>query len=87
MTGAGSDSRRPPDAARRAEGATLVAEMAQARPPNGPAHDPSRILVPVVAAHGTEGAAHHARSAEELASHSRAAATWWWWKVRVTACT
>lgn len=54
-------------AARRREGPTLVAEMAHLRPPNPPAHDPSRITVPVLAAHGTEGADHHRRAAEVLA--------------------
>lgn len=62
--------RLPPStrAARRAEGATLVAEMAHARPPNPPVFDPARIHQPVLAAHGTEGAAHHARSATALAA-------------------
>lgn len=61
--------RLPPStrAARRAEGPTLVAEMAHARPPNPPAFDPTEIAQPVIAAHGTEGAPHHARSAEALA--------------------
>ncbi len=62
--------RLPPStrAARRAEGATLIAEMAQARPPSAPAFDPTRISQAVIAAHGTEGAPHHARSAEALAA-------------------
>ena len=62
--------RLPPStrAARRAEGPTLVAELAQARPPNPPAFDPTSIEVPVLAARGGEGAAHHARSTEFLAT-------------------
>jgi pimeloyl-ACP methyl ester carboxylesterase len=54
-------------AARRAEGPTLVAEMAQLRPPNPPAFEPTLVAVPVVAARGTDGAEHHHRAAEELA--------------------
>ena len=61
--------RLPPStrAARRAEGPTLVAEMSHTRPPNDACFDPAAITVPVIVAHGTEGAAHHARSAEVLA--------------------
>ena len=66
--------RLPPStrAARRQEGPPLVAEMGQLRPPNPPAHDPARITVPVLAAHGTEGAAHHHRAAEVLAEQAPA---------------
>lgn len=53
--------------ARRAEGATLIAEMTHARPPSPVPFDPADISQPVIAAHGTEGAAHHARSAQALA--------------------
>lgn len=62
--------RLPPStrAARRTEGPTLVAEMAHARPPNGPWFDPGEIGVPVLAGCGAEGAAHHRRSAEVLAA-------------------
>jgi pimeloyl-ACP methyl ester carboxylesterase len=66
--------RLPPStrAARRAEGPTLVAEMAHLRPPNPPAHDPSRVLQPLVAAHGSDGAAHHHHTAEVLADEAPA---------------
>lgn len=69
MVGDARWEKLPPStrAARRAEGATLVAEMAHARPPNPPAFDPADLAVPVIAAHGTEGAEHHARSAAALA--------------------
>lgn len=53
--------------ARRAEGPTLVAEMAQLRPPNAPAFDLADIARPVLAANGTEGVAHHARSVRAIA--------------------
>jgi pimeloyl-ACP methyl ester carboxylesterase len=55
-------------AARRAEGPTLVAELAQLRPPNPPPFDLSSIRVPVLAAHGTEGAEHHRQAAQVVAS-------------------
>lgn len=62
--------RLPPStrAARRAEGPTLVAELAQLRPPNPPPLDLTAIRVPVLAAHGTEGAEHHARAAQVVAA-------------------
>ncbi len=68
--------RLPPSTreARRAEGATLVAEMGHTRPPHPPSFDPAAVTVPVVAAHGTEGAPHHGRSAEVLAEEAPAAA-------------
>jgi pimeloyl-ACP methyl ester carboxylesterase len=44
--------------------------MGHLRPPNPPAHDPTRITVPVLAAHGTEGAEHHHRAAEVLAEQA-----------------
>jgi len=53
--------------ARRAEGATLVAEIAQLRPPHPVPFDLADVAVPVVAAHGTEGAPHHARAAQAVA--------------------
>lgn len=64
--------RLPPSAraARRAEGPTLVAEIAQMRPPNEPAFDPAAVTVPVLAAHGSEGAEHHARSIRWIAEHA-----------------
>ncbi len=64
--------RLPPSTrdARRAEGPTLVAEMAHTREPDHPCFDPRQITVPVIAAHGTEGAPHHGRSAEVLAEEA-----------------
>lgn len=61
--------RLPPStrAARRAEGPTLVAEMGHLRPPNGPAFELADVKCPVVAANGTAGAAHHARSVAAIA--------------------
>lgn len=53
--------------ARRAEGATLVAEIAQLRPPHPVPLLLGAVPVPVLAAHGTEGAPHHARAAEAVA--------------------
>ncbi len=53
--------------ARRAEGPTLVAEMAQLRPPNPPAFELSDVRCPVLAANGSEAAPHHARSIEAIA--------------------
>ncbi len=53
--------------ARRAEGPTLVAELAQLRPPNPPPFELTSIRVPVLAAHGTEGAPHHGESARVVA--------------------
>lgn len=66
--------RLPPStrAARRAEGPTLVAEMGHLRPPNPPAHDPAAVTVPVIAAHGTDGAEHHHRAAAVLAEEAPA---------------
>jgi pimeloyl-ACP methyl ester carboxylesterase len=55
-------------AARRAEGPTLVAELAQLRPPNPAPFDLTSIRVPVLAAHGTEGAAHHGEAARAVAA-------------------
>jgi pimeloyl-ACP methyl ester carboxylesterase len=62
--------RLPPSTrqARRAEGATLVAEIAQLRPPHPTPVDLGAVGVPVVAAHGTQGAAHHQRAAQEVAA-------------------
>ena len=64
--------RLPPSTreARRAEGATLVAEMGQLRPPHPPAHDPTVVRQPVIAARGTDGAEHHHRTAEVLATEA-----------------
>jgi len=61
--------RLPPSTrqARRAEGATLVAEIAQLRPLHGVPFDLEAVRVPVVAAHGTAGVAHHERAAREVA--------------------
>jgi pimeloyl-ACP methyl ester carboxylesterase len=54
-------------AERRAEGATLVAELRSVRPPQPAPFDPTAITVPVVAAFGTETKPHHMRATEELA--------------------
>lgn len=53
--------------ARRAEGATLVAELAQLRPPHPAPFELTAIRVPVLAAHGTEGADHHGEAARAVA--------------------
>jgi len=52
---------------RRAEGATLVAEIAQLRPPHPVPLLLSAVSVPVIAAHGTEGAPHHEQAAQAVA--------------------
>jgi len=54
-------------AERRAEGPTLVAEMASVRPPAPPPFDAATIPVPVLAVHGSEARAHHVRATGELA--------------------
>lgn len=54
-------------AERRAEGPTLVAEMASVRPPAPPPFDAAAIPVPVVAVHGSEARPHHVRATGELA--------------------
>jgi pimeloyl-ACP methyl ester carboxylesterase len=61
--------RLPPSSreARRAEGPTLVAEIAQLRPPHPVPVDLAAVRVPVVAAHGTDGADYHHRAAETVA--------------------
>lgn len=61
--------RLPPSTkeARRAEGATLVAEIAQLRPPHDVPFDLAVVRVPVIAGHGTAGVAHHERAAREVA--------------------
>lgn len=53
---------------RRAEGATLVAEIPQLRPPHPVPLQLSAVPVPVIAAHGTEGAPHHEQAAQAVAS-------------------
>ncbi len=62
-------ARLPPStrAARRAEGPTMVAELAQLRPPFPPGFDAADLTLPVVAAHGTAGAEHHRRAMAALA--------------------
>lgn len=74
MLGDRTWNRLPPStrAARRAEGPTLVAEMRHLRPPSPPGHDPRTVHQPVVAAHGSAGAAHHHRTAEVLAKEAPA---------------
>jgi pimeloyl-ACP methyl ester carboxylesterase len=54
-------------AERRAEGATLLAEMASVRPPNPVPYDAGAVTVPVVAAHGSETRDYHRRATAELA--------------------
>src|SRR5690606_39195244 len=54
-------------AERRAEGPTLVAELQSVRPPAPVPYDPSAIIVPVVAAHGSEARPHHKRATGDLA--------------------
>jgi pimeloyl-ACP methyl ester carboxylesterase len=54
-------------AERRAEGAALVAELRSVHPPAPPPYTPERVLVPVLAACGTETSSHHWRAADELA--------------------
>jgi pimeloyl-ACP methyl ester carboxylesterase len=54
-------------AERRAEGPTLVAEMASVRPPAPPPFDAAAIPVAVVAVHGSEARPHHVRATGELA--------------------
>jgi pimeloyl-ACP methyl ester carboxylesterase len=53
--------------ARRAEGPTMVAELAQLRPPHPPPFELTSIRVPVLTAHGTEGAAHHGEATRAVA--------------------
>jgi pimeloyl-ACP methyl ester carboxylesterase len=55
-------------AERRAEGPTLVAEMASVRPPAPPPFDPAAIPVPVVAVRGAAARLHHVRATGELAA-------------------
>ncbi len=54
-------------AERRAEGAALVAELRSVHPPAAPPYAPERVLVPLLAACGSETSAHHRRAAHELA--------------------
>lgn len=60
--------RLPPStrAARRAEGPTMVAELRHLRS-DDPPFALGDVTVPVLAGHGTEGAAHHARAARTVA--------------------
>jgi pimeloyl-ACP methyl ester carboxylesterase len=53
---------------RRAEGPALVAELRSIRPPSAPPYDPAALTMPVIAAHGSESAAHHQETARVLAS-------------------
>ncbi len=55
---------------RRAEGAALVAELRSLRDPEHPPYEPAKVLVPVLAAHGTTSASHHRRTVEELAAQA-----------------
>jgi pimeloyl-ACP methyl ester carboxylesterase len=60
--------RLPPSthAARRAEGATLVAEMRSLR--SGPPWDPTEVTVPVIIGSGTESHPHQQRNVETIAT-------------------
>lgn len=62
-------ARLPPStkAARRAEGETMVAELAQVRAPHPAPFDAADVTVPVIAASGPHGAPHHHRSMDEVA--------------------
>jgi pimeloyl-ACP methyl ester carboxylesterase len=51
--------------ARRREGAAMVGELVDLR--SGPAWNPDRIAVPVLAVHGESGAEHHRRGATTIA--------------------
>jgi pimeloyl-ACP methyl ester carboxylesterase len=57
-------------AERRAEGASLLAELRSVRPPSRAPYQPERLAVPVVAAFGTETQPQHQRAAEELAGRA-----------------
>jgi pimeloyl-ACP methyl ester carboxylesterase len=57
-------------AERRAEGQTLIAEMRSVRPPNPPPYEAAAIVVPVVAAHGSEARPHHVRATTRLAARA-----------------
>ncbi|HZA75502.1 MAG TPA: alpha/beta hydrolase [Acidimicrobiales bacterium] len=57
-------------AERRAEGATLLAELRSVRPPSRVPYNPERVTVPVVAAFGTETQLQHRRAAQELGSRA-----------------
>lgn len=57
-------------AQRRAEGPTLVAEMAAVHPGAPAPYHPERVTVPVVAAHGALSKAHHRRATGELAARA-----------------
>ncbi|MGQ0830331.1 MAG: alpha/beta fold hydrolase [Microthrixaceae bacterium] len=54
-------------AQRRAEGPALVAELRSIRDPESPPYEPAAVPVPVIAAHGSESAAHHREAAVRLA--------------------
>jgi pimeloyl-ACP methyl ester carboxylesterase len=55
---------------RRAEGPALVAELRSIRTADEPPYVAGNMRVPVVAAHGTESAAHHRAAAEALAEQA-----------------
>lgn len=52
---------------RRAEGPALLAELRSIREAKDPPYDPSRVRVPVIAAHGTASIDHHRQTAVRLA--------------------
>lgn len=55
---------------RRAEGPALVAELRSIRAADEPPYVAEQLTVPVIAAHGTESAAHHRAAAEALCEHA-----------------
>ena len=55
-------------AARRAEGATLVAELESLRPPNPPPYDDASLSCDVVSAYGSVTRERHRRAASDLAA-------------------
>jgi len=57
----------PVRAERRAEGATLLAELRSVRPPSPAPYDAERVTVPVVAAFGKHTQSQHRRAAQDLA--------------------
>ena len=57
-------------AARRAEGPALVADLRQIRDRTRPPYVAEELVVPVVAAHGTESSPHHQRTAAGLADRA-----------------
>jgi pimeloyl-ACP methyl ester carboxylesterase len=55
---------------RRAEGPALVAELRSIRPPAPPPYEPAQLVMPVIAAHGSESRPHHQETARALAAEA-----------------